>query len=77
MKKFLLLFLIISNICFADFYKCYKDMKIEDCTNKLIELSQLYNIKSYKIIPNKFTKDFIGDYGEVLTYNMIIEVEEK
>lgn len=77
MKKFLLLFILLNNISFASFYMYYKDITIENCTNKLIELNKSYNIKSYKIIPDKFIKYFRADYGEILTYNMIVELEEK
>lgn len=77
MKKLVTLFLILSNVCFASFYKCYPGMKVGDCINKLIELGQTYDIKSYKLVPAEFRKDLISGYGKISSYNLIVELEEK
>lgn len=74
MKKILLLFLILSQLSLASTFKYYKEAKIENCVHKLNELSQKYKIISYRIVPARFRKDY---YGEILDYNMIIEVEDK
>lgn len=67
MKKILLLFLIISNMCFASTYKYYKKATLEQCTAKLNELKINYKIIDYKMFPTRWDD----------VYNMIIEVEEK
>lgn len=77
MKKILLLFFILSQLSLASTFKYYKEATIESCANKLNELSKTYKIISYKMIPAHFIKNYRGNYGEVLNYNMIIEVEDK
>lgn len=72
MKKFLILFFILSNICFANTFKYYEYETIEDCANKLNELSQTYKIISYQIVPAQ-----TGGNGIKTLYNMVMEVEDK
>lgn len=74
MKKFLTLFFILSNICFASAFKYYRYVTIESCVNKLNELSQTYKIISYQIVPAQTGGN---DIKELYHYNMVIEVEDK
>lgn len=74
MKNILMLFLILSNLCFASHFKYYKEATIENCVYKLNELSKNYKIKSYKIVPSRTGGRYIAD---IYYYNMIIEVENK
>ena len=71
MKKFLTLFFILSNLCFANMFKYYEYETIEGCANKLNELSQTYKIISYQIVPVQTVSNGIQSL-----YNMIIEVEK-
>lgn len=74
MKKILTSLLILSNICFASTFKYYKMATLESCTNKLNELSKIYKIKSYQIVPSQTGGRNIY---EIYYYNMIIEIEDK
>lgn len=75
MKKIISILLLASNLCLASEFKYYKGATIERCTQKLNELSKIYKIISYKIVPAELSKPYRGNYGEILNYNMIIEVE--
>ncbi len=72
MKNILMLFLILSNLCFASHFKYYKEATFERCVSKLNELSKDYVIISYQIVPAEK-----GGMKEsyIYYYNMVIEVK--
>lgn len=65
MKKLATLFLLMSALSFGSEYKYYKKATLEQCAEKLSELSRCYEIIDYKVFPTRWDN----------VYDMIIEVE--
>ncbi len=71
MKKIMLLFFILSSLCFSSEYKYYEGLKIKDCVAKLNELKASYNILSYSL-----ALECTGSIFPSL-YTLIVEIEDK
>lgn len=67
MKKLILGIFLIGSVAFAVEFQCYKLYTLEQCTEKLNELSENYLIKEYKILPIEI--------NGTITYNMVIKVQ--
>lgn len=74
MKKLLVLFFILSSLCFGSEFRSYTYISFDKCIEILNELNEEYLILSYEIIPLEIAPKFT--VNEVETFNMIVEITE-